>query len=781
MKKEWKPLINIKEEKIIKMKAHSIKHWIINQPLNHPKRTIIFSLIITALMASGLRFFYIEEDMMKLLPAEMDSRKTWETIKDEFGNTEMIYIAFGNKDKSVFNDKLIADLWDLTEALEAIPEIEEVNNLINMNKLQSEDGYLEVANLVQSRDLNTDQISEIKAYLDKYPKLKLRVVSQNDDYVNIIIKSYNDVALDAVARIIDTAVEELNDYEVFIGGVPYVNGVISTLIRDDVIGLVRIGMLVMILILFFSLRSFPAVLMVLSVIFLSVIAMMGSMGWVLEITGSRRFVFSLINTSMPIILLTIANSDGVHIITKFFKKLRQSGDTQLAVEQTMESLTLPIFLTSITTAAAFLSMIYSPLEVQTGYGVTIAIGIFWALVLSYTLLPSLLVLKKWNLDSKAVRETSFLENVIDRFGKGVLENPKRVLSSGLILVFIGLIGINWLSVEVNMQSFFKKGTTVRETMEFLDREMIGSLDMQFRFEGDMKEPETLAKIERLQNKMEENQEVTTSMSIADAIKQMHRTVLDDDPDYETIPDTRGKVNNLFTLYAMSGDPDDFSSLVDYEYSSGLMTTFMRNMTSSLIIEYVESTHDFIADSLEATDKITVTGMLVVFRDLITLIIRSSAISISISIVLIALIAGFFFKRILWGLLAVVPLTSAVILNFGFMGIFGVNLNHITAILSSIIIGVGVDFAIHYISQYRRLVKQKVSVDVLSREVVDDVGYPIILDALSNMAFGALLFSQFLPIQHMGGLMVFGMISTSVGTLTILATTAELLKHKLIKL
>ena len=763
------------------MKAHSIKHWIISQSLNHPKRTIIFSLIITALMASGLRFFYIEEDMMKLLPAEMDSRKTWETIKDEFGNTEMIYIAFGNKDKSVFNDKLITDLWDLTEALEAIPEIEEVNNLINMNKLQSEDGYLEVANLVQSRDLNTDQISEIKAYLDKYPKLKLRVVSQNDDYVNIIIKSYNDVALDVVARIIDNAVEELNDYEVFIGGVPYVNGVISTLIRDDVIGLVRIGMLVMILILFFSLRSFPAVLMVLSVIFLSVIAMMGSMGWVLEITGSRRFVFSLINTSMPIILLTIANSDGVHIITKFFKKLRQSGDTQLAVEQTMESLTLPIFLTSITTAAAFLSMIYSPLEVQTGYGVTIAIGIFWALVLSYTLLPSLLVLKKWNLDSKAVRETSFLENVIDRFGKGVLENPKRVLSSGLILVFIGLIGLNWLSVEVNMQSFFKKGTTVRETMEFLDREMIGSLDMQFRFEGDMKEPETLAKIERLQNKMEENQEVTTSMSIADAIKQMHRTVMDDDPDYETIPDTRGKVNNLFTLYAMSGDPDDFSSLVDYEYSSGLMTTFMRNMTSSLIIEYVESTHDFIADSLEATDKITVTGMLVVFRDLITLIIRSSAISISISIVLIALIAGFFFKRILWGLLAVVPLTSAVILNFGFMGIFGVNLNHITAILSSIIIGVGVDFAIHYISQYRRLVKQKVSVDVLSREVVDDVGYPIILDALSNMAFGALLFSQFLPIQHMGGLMVFGMISTSIGTLTILATTAELLKHKLIKL
>jgi hypothetical protein len=47
---------------------------------------------------------------------------------------------------------------------------------------------------------------------------------------------------------------------------------------------------------------------------------------------------------------------------------------------------------------------------------------------------------------------------------------------------------------------------------------------------------------------------------------MHRTVMDDDRHMKPIPDTRGKVNNLFTMYSMSGDPDDFSSLVDYDYS-----------------------------------------------------------------------------------------------------------------------------------------------------------------------------------------------------------------------
>ncbi|MBT5760595.1 MAG: hypothetical protein HOI55_13185, partial [Candidatus Marinimicrobia bacterium] len=85
-------------------------------------------------------------------------------------------------------------------------------------------------------------------------------------------------------------------------------------------------------------------------------------------------------------------------------------------------------------------------------------------------------------------------------------------------------------------------------------------------------------------------------------------------------------------------------------------------------------------------------------------------------------------------------------------------------------------AIHYISQYRRSVKTVKDPDTLSREVIDEVGYPIVLDALSNMAFAALLFSQFLPIQHMGGLMVFAMISTSVGTLTILASIMELLRR-----
>ena len=127
-------------------------------------------------------------------------------------------------------------------------------------------------------------------------------------------------------------------------------------------------------------------------------------------------------------------------------------------------------------------------------------------------------------------------------------------------------------------------------------------------------------------------------------------------------------------------------------------------------------------------------------------------------------------------MAIIPLCSAVVLNFGLMGLFGVRLSHLTALLTSIIIGVGVDFAVHYISSYKRKLKESSS--DISVRTVDDVGYPILLDVVSNMGFAALIFSSLIPIVHMGGLMVFAMLSTSFGTLTILASIMEITKHKL---
>ena len=755
------------------------KNWAITQSLDHPKRTIIISILLTLLFAFGLQWLVIEDDMTKILPKDVESVQTWDTIKDEFGSTDMIFIAFGNRGESVYDTEILKTMWDISKALEKIPEVDEVITIATSNRMDSEDGFLEVGDLQPARDLTDVEVAKIKLYLENNHNIADRLVSQHGDFLNVIVRHVTDAAMDDFRNnVVETANEIIVDYEMHIGGQAYLMGTIPSIIRGDIGFLMRVGLVIMILILLISLRSVSAVVMNLSVIFLSLIAMMGFTGWIYKLTGSDKFLFSLLNTSMPIVLLTIANSDGVHVLTKYFKKIRVVKDVRKALTITMDSLLLPIFLTSLTTIVAFLAMIFAPLQQMVGYGIAISFGIAWAWILSSMFLPAMISLKKWNLDSRAIRNAGIVERIIDKIGRNVMKRPKVVLATGLLIVGFTAFGITMLTIEVNTMTFFKKGSDIRNSNEFLDKEMTGTMDLELRIEGDIKSPEALMEMEMIQEYLAQNPDVAMSISIADIIKLMHKTVMDGDTTFNVIPDTREKVNNLFTLYSMSGDPDDFESLVDYDYKTGLITTMMRSVSTKEIAQFVNETDKFIEDNISDKLSITTTGMLVVFRDLTDLIVRSSFISIFASILLICIIAGVFFKKILWGIIAITPLLSAVLFTFGLMGWVGLDFSHVTAILSSVIIGVGVDFAIHYISQFKRIAAKSKDINKITNQVIDDVGYPILLDAGSNMAFGALLLSTFLPVQQIGGLMVLAMLATSIGTLTLMASLVEILKRKL---
>tara|TARA_B100001741_G_scaffold147622_1_gene121818 strand:+ start:1803 stop:4112 length:2310 start_codon:yes stop_codon:yes gene_type:complete len=757
----------------------SIKQWFVDQALQHSRRTITLSILATLFMGSGIRFLVMDDDMMKMLPKELESKVTWDAIQNEFGSTEIIFIAFGRQGESAYQEKTLADLWTLTEQLNILSTVDDISNISNATRIDQVDGFLEIDDLQNRKVLSSSEIDDIKVYLNKNQDLKKQFVSKGEEYLLTIIQPFDQVGLDQFRNdIVSVADSILSNYDVHYGGTAYVTGSVPQLIRDDVQSLIKMGMIIMLVILLFNLRSIHAVLMVMMVILSSLIAMMGFMGWAYKITGSDRFLFALLNTSMPIILLTIANSDGVHVVTKFFREFRKLRDVNTAIESSMDALLLPIFLTSITTIAAFLTMVSSPLEPLIGYGVSISVGIAWAWLMSSLMLPAVISTKKWDPNSKAIALASIFEKLVGKIANIVTHYPKYVFSSGLILVLAGLMGLYKITIDVNVASFFKPGTEIRDSMDFIDEKMSGTMDLRVRLDADIKDPIVLQKMDSLQSYIEENDQVKVTYSIANVVKQMHRTVMDDSLKYETIPVEREKVNNLFTMYSMSGDPEDFSSLVDYEYSSGLITALSSVMSTEDVFSFVGSITDHIEQNFDQTINIDVTGMIVVIRDMVLMVIRSSFLSILISLVLICSITALFFKRVIWGILAVIPLTGAVILNFGLMGHFGITLNHITAILSSIIIGVGVDFAIHFISQFQRL-SSSIDRGDLSQEVIKDVGYPIILDAGSNMGFGALLFSAFIPVQYIGGLMVFAMISTSLGTLTLLSSSTELLKDHLI--
>ncbi len=377
---------------------HPIRRFIIKQSLEFPKRTIAIALAFTLIFASGLRFFTIDDDMLKMMPEDLESRVSWDTIQDEFGSTEVIFIAFGHENENIFHPNALAKLWDLSEALEASDWVDEVTSISTSTGMDNVDGFMEIDDLQLVRDLSQGEVDDIFSYLNKNEKIKKQLVSNNGDYLISIVQPFDSIELVGFVYEIKSISDKiLKDYDIHYGGQAYFTGIMPPMIRDDVKGLMLSGLIIMVVILLLNLRSVPAVGLVLTVIILSLGAMMGFMGWMLRLTGSGKFLFTLANTSMPIILLTIANSDGVHVMTKFFKEFRIFKDTEKAVASTMDSLLIPIFLTSITTVAAFSAMTTSPLEPLIGYGITISAGILWAWILSSSLLPSLITLLSMHL------------------------------------------------------------------------------------------------------------------------------------------------------------------------------------------------------------------------------------------------------------------------------------------------------------------------------------------------------------------------------------------------
>lgn len=722
-----------------------------------------------------MTFIVVDDDMLAMLPNNMSSKLSWDAVQDEFGSTESIFIAFGYKDKTIFNKSSFSDLWKLTNELESRPEIKKITSLSNLPKIENVDGFLEVHSLQPSEELDDIQINGIKKYVYNNQSIRARSISKDGNYFNIMVQPNDSIAHNVVRDIVVEIGDSLlsKNYEIHYGGTAYITGSVPGMIKNDISKLLGVGLVLMSLILLVNIRDLFAVGMIFSVIIQSLIVMAGLMGWVVYLTGSENFYFTIINSSMPIILLTIANSDGVHVVTNFFKEMRHNGNIKKSIAKSIDTLFVPIFLTSVTTIAAFLTLYFAPINQLMGYGICLSAGILYAFILSLTFLPAAMSLKRWDLNSKAISQNGYLENIISKFGKLVISKPKSILVVGMIIMFIGTAGLSLLKVDVNIANFFKEDTDFRKSIDFIDQEMTGTMDVRIRVEAPIKDPNTLNEMQEMQTLLNSNPKVTTSYSIVDVVKQMHRILIDDNPEFEIVPKDEKKVSNLLMMYSISGDQDDLNTIVDYNYKVGLITALSRVMSTEEIIQFVKKIEDQVYDFKHISNA-SITGMAIVIRDLIYLVIESSVISIFSSVILICLITSIFFKNFSWGFLSIVPLVTAVLINFGFMGIAGIHLSHVTALLSSVIIGVGVDFSIHYIYQYRRLIKDKVR-NGISNKVINEVGYPIVLDAASNMSFGALLFSTFIPVQYVGGLMVFAMFSTAFGTLTLLAASVELLK------
>ena len=90
-------------------------------------------------MGSGIRFLVMDDDMMKMLPKNLESRISWDKVQNEFGSTEIIFVAFGSEDSSAYSAIALDNLWQLSENLELLESVREVTNISSSTKIEQYD------------------------------------------------------------------------------------------------------------------------------------------------------------------------------------------------------------------------------------------------------------------------------------------------------------------------------------------------------------------------------------------------------------------------------------------------------------------------------------------------------------------------------------------------------------------------------------------------------------------------------------------------------------------
>ena len=134
--------------------------------LQFPKITIVVMIGLTALLISGLKYLHQDDDMVKLLPDDMQSIITFHEITEEFGNYEFMYVAMGSENKNIFNKELLTTAWDISKEFENLAECEEVISISTMDKMYFDlnDSSIVIDDLMPQRNLSKNQIEDITEF-----------------------------------------------------------------------------------------------------------------------------------------------------------------------------------------------------------------------------------------------------------------------------------------------------------------------------------------------------------------------------------------------------------------------------------------------------------------------------------------------------------------------------------------------------------------------------------------------------------------------------------------
>lgn len=735
-------------------------------------------LLVTAGFASQIPSVEVDPEVKHMLPADLPSRVNLDAIEDLFGGTDMVMVVVGAED--VLSAGTLRRVRDLSRKIERVKQIDRVLSLFTLKEIRADSGDMVVEPAVLHIPETAAERESLRRQLRDNDLVYGNVVAKTFDATAIIALLQANAKDDVVLGGIDEAIAATpGPEEVTVAGMPFVRKNIGADIRGDMARFLPISLAIMLLFLLGAFRQLRGVVLPFVVVVMAILFSFGLLpllGWKVQ----------MITVLLPLILVAVANDYGIHLYARYQEENvpGNPADSKALARSVVAHLTRPVLVTGITTVGGLLCLLSHVIIPAQQLGILASAGVAYALAASLLFIPAVLsLLPKATPVAQAGasgEKLPLLERLLAKNAELVAKRPRTIVAVSIAVVVAVSLGILRINVDTNPVNYYGPEAPVAVASNLVNDKFGGSTAISVVAQGDIKDPAVLAEVDELQSRLEEDGRVGQTSSVASVVKRMNRAMHDDDPEEERLPASRDAVAQYFLMYSLSGDPEDFDRLVDFPFEHALLTARINTLSTTQISGVVDDVDAYLRDNPDAPFSV-VGGFASVFSELVDAVVRGQLISMALSLLVIALLVALLFSSVTAGLLATVPLVMTVGLLFGMMGIFGYELNVPVALLSSIIIGVGVDYTIHFMWRYRAERQAgRLHVDGIRTTLVT-TGRGIVFNALSvAIGFAAVLASSFMPVKTFGFLITFSIGFCLVGAMVLLPAIVLIVRPRFLE-
>jgi predicted RND superfamily exporter protein len=403
------------------------------------------------------------------------------------------------------------------------------------------------------------------------------------------------------------------------------------------------------------------------------------------------------------------------------------------------------------------------------------------MVLSLTLIPALLSVMPVP-KRKMKGKEGWLGKGLGAFEHVVARYPKAVVALSVVIIIVFGFGTTLVKVETQETEFLGEDHPIVQSLDVMDDYFSGSGQVMVEFDtgtrNGLKDPKLLQRIVKFEEwlKTEAGVKINKTMSLADMVCEMNQKFHADDPSYYRIPDDPKLTAQLLLLFTFQGG--DLGSMALGDFSAGEVTgMYSSAVGSNEMVQLSKDVQAYLDENFPDV-QVEMVGATRLAGSMMSKMVKSQITSLLTAMVAAGLIVALLMRSPVAGLISIIPLVLTILITFGIMGFTGTPLDMSTLMISSIAIGIGIDYAIHFIERFRKEYRKDRDERRALEATVHSTGRGIAFNAIAlALGFGVLLFSSFKGTSNFGLMVAATMVISALAAFTTIPAILVLWKPK----